>query len=147
MEIAIQNSQERKINKRRLTAAVKKLLRAEGQPETVEISILLVDDPHIQELNRQYRDSDRPTDVLAFSQREGEVPAGAVDDNLLGDVVVSVDTAQKQAEERDKDVDDEIDLLVAHGVLHLLGYDDATPEEAQAMQSRVREILGEEIAR
>ena len=63
---------------------MRKLLRAEGQPETVEVSILLVDDPQIQEMNRQYRDSDRPTDVLAFSQREGEGPEGMEEDDVLG---------------------------------------------------------------
>lgn len=85
-----------------------------------ELSILLTDDEEIHRLNRTYRNRDRPTDVLSFSQREGEFPGPAV---VLGDVVISIETAKRQAQERGHSLEGEILELLAHGVLHLLGYD------------------------
>ena len=93
-----------------------------------------------------YLGKDRPTDVLAFPQDEEEtLPEGET--RLLGDVVVSVDTARNQAEERNKPLEDEVDFLVAHGLLHLLGYLDDTPEKREQMNVRVAEVLGAEVAR
>jgi probable rRNA maturation factor len=106
------------------------------------VSILLTDDEQIAELNRQYRDVDGPTDVLSFSQKEGEddiVPG--LEENLLGDVVISVETAARQAEEQGKSLDDELDMLLVHGILHLLGYDHAEPEDERAMFARQEELL------
>jgi len=103
----------------------------------VEVSVLLTDDRDIAELNLIYRGVDRPTDVLAFPQ----------DETLLGDVVISVETAKRQAEERGKPLDDELDLLVAHGLLHLLGYDDDTPEGLERMNARAAQVLGESVAK
>lgn len=86
---------------------------------------------------------DRPTDVLSFSQIEGEpvtLEEGAIP---LGDVVVSVDTAERQAEEAGHSTDQELDLLVVHGMLHLLGYDDQTEAGAAEMRKHEKAILDE----
>jgi probable rRNA maturation factor len=85
-----------------------------------ELSILLTGDEEIHRLNQSYRQRDRPTDVLSFSQREGDFPAPAA---VLGDVVISIDTANRQALERGHPLEAEILELLAHGLLHLLGYD------------------------
>lgn len=105
----------------------------------------MTDDANIHQLNRTYLGKDHPTDVLAFPQDEEEPADGNV--RLLGDVVVSVETAKRQADIREKRLEDEVDLLVAHGILHLLGHDDSTPEEAERMNARIAEVLGEDIAK
>jgi probable rRNA maturation factor len=127
----------------RLTKTAEKVLRAEKALEESEVSILLVDDAAITELNREYKDRDRPTDVLSFYQAESPGEWG----DVLGDVVISVDTAKRQAEERNKSLDDEMDLLLAHGILHLLGYTDYTEEDARNMHQRAADIIGEEASR
>jgi probable rRNA maturation factor len=97
-----------------------------------ELSILLTGDTQIQKLNRIYRKKNRPTDVLAFSQHEGELGDRA--DRLLGDVVVSVPTARRQAEAANRDLVSELTMLLAHGLLHLLGWDHETPAEDRRMR-------------
>jgi probable rRNA maturation factor len=118
-----------------------RLLQAESCGDDTEVSILLTDDEHIKELNREYRGIDEPTDVLAFSQKEGEPIGCEMNDGLLGDVVISVETAQRQAEERGHSLDEEIDVLLAHGLLHLLGYDHENSEDAKVMFAKQEEIL------
>jgi probable rRNA maturation factor len=103
------------------------------QLKKVEISIVLTDDERIHELNKIYRNKDRPTDVLAFAMREGEF--GGLAGNVLGDVIVSVPTARKQAHERSASVLDEVTMLVAHGLLHLLGWDHDTPAKDRRMRA------------
>lgn len=99
---------------------------------TAELSLLLTDDERIRELNGIYRKQNRPTDVLAFSQLEGE--EYVVTQNLLGDVVVSVPTARRQAEDRGCDLMTELTMLLAHGLLHLLGWDHDTPSKEGRMR-------------
>ncbi len=103
----------------RLERSGRRLLRALRLGDA-ELSIVLVSDGEMRRLNRGWRKRDRPTDVLAFAQREG---AGGAPDGLLGDVVISVDTATRQAAERGDTVGRESDRLLIHGLLHLLGYD------------------------
>jgi probable rRNA maturation factor len=107
-----------------------------------ELSILLTDDAQIQTLNRAYRKQDRPTDVLAFAMREGTVPGpqNAAPHEILGDVVISVPTARRQAGRRRRTVQAEVRTLLGHGLLHLLGFDHRTPREQRAMQRRVRAL-------
>ena len=107
----------------------------------VELSLALVDDAVIAELNRDFRGKDRPTDVLAFSMREGEpAPRIAGEREMLGDVVISIPTARRQATKARRSVLDEVTMLVAHGLLHLLGYDHATRSEERVMTARTREL-------
>lgn len=110
-----------------------RMLAALKMPDA-ELSVLLCDDATIHELNRDYRGKDRPTDVLAFAMREGE--HGDLAPELLGDVVVSLDTARRQAVEHRRAVVDEVTYLLAHGLLHLLGYDHATEAEDRRMRAR-----------
>lgn len=148
MEIQIQNSQKLPVKTARIRQTVKKILKAEGFPTDVEVSLVLTDDTCIHELNRTYLGHDWVTDVISFPQDEDteeDMPEG--ENRVLGDIVVSVDTAKRQADERDKPLDDEIDLLVAHGLLHLLGYDDQTPEDAEKMNAKTTEILGAEVTK
>jgi probable rRNA maturation factor len=104
-----------------------------------ELSIVICDDEFIHPLNRDYRAKDKPTDVLSFSQREGEF--ALVEDNVLGDVIISIETAKKQAVDKDHSLNQEMKILLVHGILHLLGYDHIEDDEAQAMQAKEREIL------
>jgi probable rRNA maturation factor len=97
-----------------------------------ELSIVLTNDEQIQELNKLYRRRDRPTDVLAFAMREGRF-AGLTGE-LLGDVVVSVPRARIQARERSVALLSEITMLLAHGMLHLLGWDHDTPSKDRRMR-------------
>ncbi|HET6455065.1 MAG TPA: rRNA maturation RNase YbeY [Armatimonadota bacterium] len=131
------------MDREKLIRAAEKSLQVEQFDKSAEISIVLVDDERMQELNREYRKADRPTDVLAFSQLEGE-PAKAPEDRVaLGDVVVSIDTAERQAAEQGHALENELDLLIIHGVLHLLGYDDEAEADAAEMRRHEKRILDE----
>ena len=113
------------------------VLRAAGEARA-ELSIALVDDATIRVLNGRYRGKPRPTDVLSFSLVEGEHADRR--GRLLGDVVISVETAARQARERRRGLDDTIAKLLVHGVLHLLGHDHEEDEEAQLMLAEERRI-------
>jgi probable rRNA maturation factor len=103
-----------------------------------ELSLSLVDDTAIAELNLSYRKLDRPTDVLSFSLLEGE--ESTYRGNLLGDVVISVETAARQAQEQGVSLDEELARLLIHGVLHLIGHDHMEPDEAERMQAEERRL-------
>ena len=118
-------------------------LEAEAVAPPAELSILLADDATIHELNRTYRDTDSPTDVLSFAQGEGEAfaqPEGAA--RHLGDVAISVDTARRQAAEYGVALQDELSHLLVHGILHLLGYDHQEQDDAAAMRLQEERVLG-----
>ncbi len=104
-----------------------------------ELSVMLCDDRTIHALNRSHRKKDKPTDVLAFALGEGEVLPGA--EGILGDVVISIDTAQRQAKERAHSLWDEVTLLLAHGLLHLIGYDHRNDEEERVMNARADMLI------
>jgi len=108
-----------------------------------ELSILLCDDATIHALNRDYRKKDKPTDVLAFAMREG--PYAELAGDMLGDVIVSLDTAARQAAEKKVPFDREITMLVAHGLLHLLGFDHATRTEERRMTARTDALIAAAI--
>ena len=104
----------------------------------LEVDLRLTDDTVIHELNRDYRDKDRPTDVLAFAQREGEGPQPCPE--VLGDLVISLDTAARQAKDG---LYAEVVFLAAHGLCHLLGYDHQDDEEEAVMNKRMARLLEE----
>jgi probable rRNA maturation factor len=104
-----------------------------------EISILLTADKNVQELNRRYRGIDAPTNVLAFA--DGTPPPGAGAVGLLGDVVVALETTREEAEAGGLDIAEHLAHLVIHGVLHLLGYDHQTDDDAEAMERLETTIL------
>lgn len=127
------------MNQSLLRRAVNETLVYEGvRPRTVEVSIVLVDDATIQDLNQRYRKIDKPTDVLSFTQEHEFVAPGMP--KLLGDIIVSLDTAAEQAKAGNRSLNDEVSQLVIHGVLHLLGYDDVTPEGYNEMVRKGSEI-------
>ena len=102
-----------------------------------ELSVLLCDDATIHALNRDYRHKDRPTDVLAFAMREGEGAEHAHGAHgLLGDVIVSIETAARQATAHGRSLDAEVTMLLAHGLLHLLGFDHRDRTEERRMTAR-----------
>jgi probable rRNA maturation factor len=105
----------------------------------VELSIALVDDPTIHELNRAYRHKDKATDVLAFPLQE-LTPGASPAPGLLGDVILSVETARRQATRHHRPLLAELTMLLGHGLLHLLGYDHQTDAEERDMTARTRAL-------
>jgi len=114
------------------------MLRALGLDDA-ELSILLCDETTIRGLNRQYRKKNKATDVLAFPMREGPGPASSA--GLLGDVVISLPVATRQAAERDRPIIEEVTFLLAHGLLHLLGYDHRNQREEEEMKARTEDLM------
>ena len=104
-----------------------------------ELSVLLTDDKKIRELNKKYRGQDRATDVLSFPQNEGE--ENEPNYHLMGDVVISTVTAKRQASQHGLSLEEEIVLLLIHGILHLLGFNHELSEEACHMKKRTRELF------
>ncbi len=141
MEILIQNLQKTPIKIQRMRNLARRLLQAENCSDNIEVSIVLTDDENISKLNKEYRNIDGPTDVLSFSQIEGEEFGEDECEVPLGDVVISVETAKRQAEAQGHTLEEEIDLLLVHGLLHLLGYDHADSEDEEKMFARQAELL------
>jgi probable rRNA maturation factor len=113
---------------------------AENKLLDAELSISFVDDVQIQELNRRYLGRDKPTNVLAFSMREGEFPS--LHPQVLGDVIISVDTARRQSNRFGLNEMEMVILLMIHGILHLLGYEhEGTNKGAREMTLKQKELL------
>ena len=105
---------------------------------SAELGILFVGDQRMRSLNRQYRGKDRTTDVLAFAMREAPHSSAG----LLGDVVIAVPTAVRQAKQGQRSLNEELTVLLVHGILHLCGYDhERSEKEARRMYRRERMIL------
>ncbi|KAF1084076.1 Endoribonuclease YbeY [Sporotomaculum syntrophicum] len=124
-----------------LIRVVEKALGEHDIPENAEVSLVFVDDAYMSLLNQQYRGIDGPTDVLSFAMQEGPDMPGFEEEQLLGDVVVSMETAQRQAEEYGHSFNREVAYLTVHGVLHLLGYDHQTLTDKQKMREQEENIL------
>ncbi len=112
------------------------ILSASGCPDA-QLSILIVDDADIREINRDYLNKDRPTNVISFAMQEG--PGAGVQPDLLGDVIISAETAARDAAEAGLDTESELCFLLLHGILHLLGYDHERGSAAEAKRMRKRE--------
>lgn len=150
---------EHSIDVARWTTLARKVLDCEAPRGDTEVSLLFVDEPTIAELNERFLGNEGPTDVLAFPIDEDIAPGGrspdeggtgpgggmsAEDDEipgLLGDVVVCPSVAHRNAVEHGVTPDDEVALLVVHGLLHLLGMDHVDDAEAEQMERRERELL------
>lgn len=107
----------------------------------VELSVLLTNDEGIRMLNLEHRHKNRPTDVLSFHVVSPFVCSGAPLPRLLGDIVISLDTAARQARFRRRALAAELRLLLAHGLLHLLGYDHAEPEQKRQMVAQTKRLM------
>ncbi|HEY5517267.1 MAG TPA: rRNA maturation RNase YbeY [Coriobacteriia bacterium] len=116
------------------------VLRMEEAPDAIELSVALVDDDEIAHLNEHYRGIAGPTDVLSFGC-DDPCPAGSDEPITIGDVIIAPEVARRQAAELGTTVEDELDLLLVHGILHLLGYDHESDADAAAMQARERVLL------
>lgn len=122
------------------------VLSMEGVPEMTELSIALVDDEEMAHLNKQYRGIDGPTDVLSFGC-DDPCPTPGDEPVTLGDVVIAPAVAERQAAELGHSVEHELDVLLVHGVLHLLGYDHETDDDAGVMAAREAALLDAYAAR
>lgn len=131
------------VDARALKSTAKALLAATGTPDA-SLSLTLVDDVAMRELNRMHRGKDRPTDVLSFPMEEPSAHDGESDgpEVLLGDVVISIDTARRQADEYDAPLQRELYRLLIHGLLHVLGHDHEEPEERVEMEAEERRLAG-----
>ena len=136
MPVAVANRQRAvPVSPARLVQAASRALAAAGRAAG-DVDVLVVDDAEIRRLNARHRGVARRTDVLAFPLETPSVAAP-----LVGQIVVSAETAARQARRLEVPLATELDLLVTHGVLHLVGYDDRDPVEATLMHGREREIL------
>lgn len=126
---------------------VEAVLASENLPQNIEISLVIIGQERIQELNRKYRGQDKPTDVLSFAmseQREGETESfiNPPDSQIhLGEVLISYPQTVLQARENNRSIKKEMATLIIHGTLHILGYDHEKKEMAPAMKKREKEIL------
>lgn len=147
MQIELSNQQEKLTVTQEMEDKIIEVLeeaaRVHDVNDMTEVSLMFTDDETIHEMNREYRGIDRPTDVLSFALEEGEEEEiyGGPEENLLGDIIISVETAVRQAEEYGHSVEREMSFLALHGMLHLLGYDHMEEEERQEMRAQEKEIL------
>jgi probable rRNA maturation factor len=141
MEVLIENRQSScEISLAEIEQTVRVILGALDCPDG-EISILIADDQEIEKLNRKYLKRNGPTNVIAFSMREGEF--SHFSPQLLGDVVISTDTAAKEAQLSGMSIKQRLNELLVHGILHLFGYDHETSEQdAKEMEIKNQELLG-----
>lgn len=118
----------------------RRILNVSGCPDA-ELSVLIVDDAEIRTINRDYLGRDKSTNVISFAMQEGE--GAGIQPGVLGDVVISADTASRDAQEAGIPFEDELYFLLLHGILHLLGFDHERSTEAEAlrMETREREIF------
>ena len=143
MKIQIENRQSRfKIEKRKIRITVSRILKI-LHCDDKEISIVLTDDETIRILNKQYLERDKSTNVISFSLQEGEY--GNVNPQILGDVVISLDTAERDARKGNLTLEEEIDFLLIHGILHLLGYnhENTSKDETIKMQQKEKKLFNQ----
>lgn len=141
MKIQIENKQKKiKINKINVRNVTMKILTHLHCPDK-EISISFVDDNTISQLNMQYLKKNNPTNVLSFSLLEGDF--NYINPQVLGDIVISVETAQRDAAIGNFTLEEEINFLIIHGILHLLGFnhENTTDTETRKMQRKEKELF------
>ncbi|MDD3852028.1 MAG: rRNA maturation RNase YbeY [Syntrophomonadaceae bacterium] len=149
METMIINQQNKVEYTRELQQVINQVIKAAARltklPENSEVSVMIVDNSYIQELNFIYRNQNRPTDVLSFAMNElGEDEPDfdfSGDTHVLGDIVISLEQALNQSEEYGHSLQRELGFLVVHGMLHLLGYDHEVEVETQLMRGLEEKIM------
>ena len=133
VSIWMENQQNTKIDMRLVQKVGKIVLEGLGlefSDKEVQINIIFVDDMHIRQLNKRYRNADIPTDVLAFPMGEKSPESG---EHILGDIAISVETAKRHAEKYGHGLQEELSLLLIHGILHLAGYDHEKNDDVRKM--------------
>ncbi|WP_053957563.1 rRNA maturation RNase YbeY [Inediibacterium massiliense] len=143
MEVIIDNRQEKikydlKIEKL-IVDAVSLSLEKENVDKEVEVSVSFVDNEEIHKLNKEYREVDRPTDVLSFPQYENMKDIEKF--SSLGDIVISLERAKEQSEEYEHSFEREVLFLTVHSMFHLFGYDHDTEENTKKMRQKEEEVL------
>ena len=146
MSIEIANESGTVVDTDAVLACARFALDEMGVNPMAELSILLVDLPYMAELNHRWMGGEGPTDVLAFPMEEGTIDPGpnelgGGEPTLLGDVVLCPDIAARQADQANHEIAHELDMLTVHGVLHLLGYDHAEPDEEREMFALQAKLL------
>jgi probable rRNA maturation factor len=141
--VHIDHAFAKKLSGRSLAALARRVLRAEAVAAPAALSIAVVGDETVRELNQRYRGRDEPADVLSFSLRAGE-RFGDPKDDQLGEIVISYPMAARQTA-AGHSIEDELAHLLTHGILHLLGYDHESPAEAKVMRAREEALLGCEV--
>jgi probable rRNA maturation factor len=126
------------VDGRALRATAKRLLAVAGEAGS-SLSLTLVGDDAMRELNRDHRGKDVPTDVLSFPLLDVDHVSGE-DERMIGDVVISVDTARKQAADYDAPLQRELERLLIHGILHVLGHDHMEADEREKMEAEERRL-------
>lgn len=128
-----------------MTSIIQYAGKTENTSEQSELSITIVRDAEIKELNKTHRGIDEPTDVISFEMQDqlDDVPLAVQEQvgHMLGDIIISIDRAYEQANEYNHSIEREVGFLVVHGFLHLLGYTHETAEDEKAMFSKQNEIL------
>lgn len=122
----------------------KKVLKKAIQIEKlkqIECNLIMIDDSRIHELNREYRQIDRPTDVITFALEDEKECQAPTDKRILGDIYISIETARRQAKDYGHSLEREVSFLTVHGFYHLLGYDHQIKEEAKVMMEKQEEVL------
>jgi probable rRNA maturation factor len=136
----------RQVKKRPLAALGRLILRQEGTPAGAEVSVVVTNDEEVRELNRTFLGEDAATDVLSFGMDGPDGFVTAVGKGgQLGEIVISLPRAQEQARQAGQALKDELEHLLAHGILHLLGYDHQTVADSRRMRGREEAILGRVI--
>jgi probable rRNA maturation factor len=138
IEVFVANEQETSVDELRLLALARHTLECEGVGGDAELSILLVTSDHIRNLNHRFANENQATDVLAFPMLEEEEDE---EETLLGDVVVCPEVAAENAKKLGHPLSRELDILLVHGTLHLLGYDHQGDEDKTRMDARLYEII------
>jgi len=141
MKLQIRNNQNKiKIDKRNIRCIVLKILKILYCADK-EISLSFVDDENIKQLNKQYLGRDKATNVISFSLREGEY--SNINPQILGDIIISVETVQRDAIKGNLTVTQELEFLIIHGILHLLGYnhENTTKKETNKMRQKEKELF------
>jgi probable rRNA maturation factor len=139
LKILIDNQQKKKVQTEFIRQKTKQILNALGC-DAHEISLVITDNAQIRELNRTYRGLDKPTNVLAFPMQEGEF--SEITPGLLGDLVLSCETALQEAEDADITLKERISQLLVHGILHLMGFDHEQGEsQAREMEDKSLALL------
>ena len=140
MEVLIENRQKRHgLSEHEIQTNARRILSVLGYPDA-QLSILIVDDAQMAELNMAYLNHTGPTNVISFPMQEGQF--SDITPGLLGDVVISADTADREADEAGMELTERFNQLLVHGILHLVGYDHVNSEaEAEVMEQKSNELM------
>ena len=140
VEVIIKDLQKKfELDRKSMKKLINNILISENpEADDIEVSLVFTDDSHIEKLNKQYLGREGPTDVISFYLDNERTPDGKL---ILGDIVISVDTAEIQAQEQGHSFSEELETLIVHGMLHLLGYDHEKDDESEIFWAKQNSLL------